>query len=136
MTDCIFCKIAAGELPCAKLIETDLSLGFMDIGPLNPGHSLVIPKRHSEFIVDCTAAELEDCIRIAQRLIRAVMAATGSAGCNLLQNNHACSGQRVPHVHFHVVPRSPDDGFRFGWRTGEYAEGQMDELRQRILERL
>ena len=136
MADCIFCKIVAGQIPAAALVETELALSFMDIAPVNPAHALVIPKRHTETLLDVSREELEECTRMAQRVARAVMAATGSVGCNLLQNTHRCSGQVVSHVHFHVIPRSPDDGFRFGWRQLEYGEGEMDELQRKIRELL
>ena len=136
MADCIFCKIVAGEIPATSLVETELALSFMDIAPVNPGHALVIPKRHTETLLDVSREELGECIRMVQRVARAVMAATGSVGCNLLQNTHQCAGQRVLHVHFHVIPRSPDYGFRFDWRQLEYGEGEMDGLHCRIRELL
>jgi histidine triad (HIT) family protein len=136
MEECIFCKIIAGEVPCAELVETDTVCSFLDIGPVNPGHSLVVPKRHVQTIVELSEEEVSACARVARRLAAAVMSATGSAGCNLLQNNDSCAGQLVPHVHFHVIPRSPDDGFRFGWRSGEYAEGEMEQMARSIKDRL
>jgi len=133
MPDCIFCRIIAGQIPCAKLAETDNVISFMDIAPVNHGHCLVIPKRHVENLLELTEAELHDCIVTAQRVAKATVAATGAVGFNILQNNHPCAGQVVPHMHMHVIPRSPSDGFRFGWRQGRYSEGEMQALQQRIL---
>ena len=133
MSDCVFCKIVAGEIPCAKLVETESVISFLDIGPVNPGHSLVVTRRHCESILQCTEEELEAAIVTVQRLAKAVLAATGAVGCNVLQNNHACAGQLVPHVHFHVIPRAPKDGFNFGWRSGRYEEGDMEAMRQKVL---
>ncbi len=134
--DCIFCKIIAGEVPAAKVIDTKNVISFLDINPVNPGHCLVVPKRHVETLIDLDQNELHNCIFTAQRVARAVMEATDSPGLNLLQNNHRCAHQEVKHVHFHVIPRKPDDGFSLGWRQQEYGEGEMEDLQQKIESRL
>jgi len=136
MQDCVFCKIVGGQIPAAALVETDEVISFLDIAPVNPGHCLVVPKRHVQSLLDLNENELVSCILTAQKLARSVMKATGCPGLNLLQNNDRCAGQLVPHAHFHVIPRSPGDGFSFGWRQGRYAEGEMDRLRQKILQAL
>ena len=136
MEQCVFCRIVAGQIPCARLIETDLVFSFLDIRPVNPGHALIVPKRHADRITDATDQELHACIVTAKRLAAALMQATGSPGCNVLQNNHRCAGQVVPHVHFHIIPRSSDDGFSLGWRQIEYAKGEMERIRTEILRRL
>ncbi len=128
MQECVFCRIVAGEIPAARLIETDLVISFMDIAPVNHGHCLVVPRRHAATLLELTEEELHDCVLTAQRLARAVMKATGSPGLNLLQNNDRCAGQLVGHAHFHVIPRSPDDGFSFGWRQDSYAEGELERM--------
>ena len=133
MDECIFCRIVAGQVPAATLIETDKVMSFMDVAPVNPGHSLVVPKRHVESLADLTQEELHVCIFAVQRVARVVLQATGAPGFNVLQNNHRCSGQVVPHVHFHIIPRRPDDGFKFAWRQGRYAKGEMQELQRKIL---
>jgi histidine triad (HIT) family protein len=132
MVDCVFCRIAAGEVPAAKLIETETVVSFLDIAPVNPGHCLVVPKRHAATLLDLNDEELTDCVLAARQLARAVMEVTGSPGLNLLQNNDRCAGQVVPHVHFHVIPRSPDDGFNFGWRQRRYDEGELERMRNAI----
>ena len=132
MDDCIFCRIVAAEVPAATLIDADNVISFMDIAPVNPGHCLIVPKRHVETLVDLTREELHVCIFAVQRVARAALQATGAPGFSVLQNNDICSGQVVPHVHFHVIPRSPDDGFRLGWRQGCYAEGEMQALQRKM----
>jgi histidine triad (HIT) family protein len=89
-----------------------------------------------ETLIDLDQNELHNCIFTAQRVARAVMEATDSPGLNLLQNNHRCAHQEVKHVHFHVIPRKPDDGFSLGWRQQEYGEGEMEDLQQKIESRL
>lgn len=135
-SDCVFCKIVDGRIPAGRIREDALALSFMDIAPVNRGHVLVIPKRHVIALTDLTRDELVSCITLVQDVAKAVLAATGWPGFNVLQNNHACAGQVVAHCHFHVIPRSPDDGMKFGWRQLKYGEGELEEYRRRIVERL
>lgn len=132
MAQCIFCKIVAGEIPAAILVETDETISFLDINPVNKGHALIVPKRHAGTLLELGEQEVQACASLAQRVANAVMAATGAEGFNLLQNNARCAGQLVPHVHFHVIPRWGDDGFAFGWRQLSYDEGEMEQMRLRI----
>ena len=132
MPDCIFCKIVAGEIPAAELIRTDKVISFLDISPVNPGHALVVPRRHVTSFLDLGQDELHQAVFVAKRVARAVKAATGSPAFNLLQNDGPAAGQVVPHVHIHVIPRSPDDGFGLGWRQLSYAEGELEALQQAI----
>ena len=112
---CIFCKIVAGQIPCHKLYEDDSVLAFLDVGPLATGHALIIPKGHwvtLDQVPDDVAAA---CMRIAPRLSRAIVAQTGVTAWNILQNNGEAAGQAVGHVHFHLIPRAPDDGLGYRW---------------------
>ena len=130
--DCIFCKILANELPSSRVYEDEHCLAFLDIGPLQPGHTLVIPKEHYEFLTDMPDASMAALGNALPRVARAVMAATGAEGFNTFQTNGACSGQMVPHVHFHVIPRRPGDGLGFRWKPFSYGEGEMDTWREKI----
>lgn len=134
--DCIFCKIVAGEIPAAKVYEDDHCLAFMDIGPLAPGHLLVIPKTHYERLWEMDAATAKGIAEQLGSLSQAVMQATGAEGCNLLQNNGQASGQVVMHVHFHIIPRRSGDGLGYRWNPGTYAEGEMEAMRQAIADGL
>ncbi len=136
MAECVFCDIIAGNIPAAKLIETDKVLSFLDISPVNPGHALVVPKRHVASLLDLTQDELHVAIFIAKRVAGAVLEATGSAAFNILQNDGQAAGQLIDHVHFHVIPRSPDDGFSFGWRQLNYEEGTLQSLQRAIQQNL
>jgi len=115
VADCIFCKIIAGEIPCTKVYEDDACLSFMDIGPISPGHTLVIPKKHFELISELTADETAALFRPVARLAAAVKAAVGADGINVLQNNGSSAGQVVAHLHIHLIPRWPGDGLGFRW---------------------
>ena len=104
-SSCIFCKIVAGQIPCHKLYEDEHVFAFLDVGPLSPGHTLVIPKGHYKTVdqmPDETAAAIGRCL---PSLSRAILQATGSTDWNLLQNNGEPAGQEVLHAHFHLIPR-------------------------------
>ncbi|OEU71797.1 MAG: HIT family hydrolase [Desulfovibrio sp. S3730MH75] len=122
--DCIFCKIVAGEIPCFKIYETENVLSFLDIGPVNKGHALVIPKVHYENIWDMPADLGKDIITAAQLAGDAIVKATGADGMNLLMNNNEAAGQLVFHAHFHIIPRFAEDGLKH-WDQMEYND--MDE---------
>ena len=134
--DCIFCKIAAGEVPCAKLLEDDSALAFLDIGPLAEGHALLIPKAHCGTVGEMPADLVSACLKHLPALARAVREATGCEGINILQNNGRVAHQVVPHVHFHVIPRTAGDEFHFNWPAGNYPQGRLAELAGEIRENL
>ncbi len=130
--DCIFCKIVAGQIPSAKVLEDDSCLGFMDIGPLAEGHVLLIPKVHYETLDQMPADLVGAMARHLPSLVKAVQSALGCEGVNVLQNNGRVANQFVPHVHFHVIPRNQGDQFGFNWPAGQYPEGRAGELAEAI----
>lgn len=115
----IFSKILAGEIPCHRVHEDDLVLAFLDIAPLSPGHTLVIPKEakaHLHELSDESAAAIGRCL---PRICRAILAETGATAFNILQNNGASAHQAVMHVHFHVIPKLTDGrGLGLDWKAG------------------
>ena len=127
MSDCIFCRIVAGEIPCTKVYEDDLCLAFMDIGPLADGHTLLIPKKHYEFLYEMPPDEVAHLARRLPAMAKAVQEAMGAEGLNVLQNNGRVSGQAVPHVHFHFIPRVEGDGLGYRWPA---KEADFDALKQ------
>ncbi|MHC4591266.1 MAG: HIT family protein [Planctomycetota bacterium] len=136
MTDCIFCKIIAGTIPAAKLIETDKVTSFLDISPVNPGHALVVPKRHVSSLLSLNQDELHVMIFVAKRVAAAVTEATDSPAFNILQNDGEAAGQIIRHAHLHVIPRNPDDGFSLGWRQLSYSEGELQALQRSVRQKL
>lgn len=137
MPDCIFCKIAAGEIPCAKVYEDETKLAFMDINPIRPGHVLLVPKKHYERVTDMPSDEAAELCGALPALGQAVVAAAKADGMNIHQTNGRCSGQAVFHVHFHLIPRHNDDGYSFHWKpVGPYEQGKMEEWRKRIMNEL
>jgi histidine triad (HIT) family protein len=136
MADCVFCKIVAGEIPCTKVFEDGLCLAFMDIGPISPGHTLLVPKAHYETIHQMPADEAAHLARHIPVLAAAVQKAVSAEGINVLQNNGPCSGQEVLHVHVHLIPRWPEDGLGFRWPAREadpeVLKQQAEAIRQRL----
>jgi len=132
MEDCIFCKITRGELPSSKVFENDLALGFLDINPVNKGHTLIIPKTHYETIFDVPDNTLREVIVAVKKITLAVKKATNAEGISISQNNYIAAGQAVPHIHFHIMPRFASDGLH-NWPQGRYAEKEMEEYRKKIV---
>ena len=134
--DCIFCKIVAGEIPATKVFEDQACVAFLDIGPLADGHVLVISKTHAAMLDEMTAEDAGAMLRNLPALSKAVRAATGCDGINILQNNGTVAHQVVMHVHFHIIPRTAGDAFCFNWPAGEYRPGRMEQVAQAIRENL
>lgn len=130
--DCIFCKIVKGDIPSCKLYEDDKVISFLDIGPANKGHALVISKMHHELLTDTPSELLQKMIIVVQKVAAAVVKATNADGFNVLNNNKKAAGQLVPHVHFHIVPRFADDGLKLVWPNKEYEEKEIEEYMDKI----
>lgn len=131
MSDCIFCKIVKGELPCVKVYETEKVLAFLDLNPVNQGHTLVIPKEHFENLSSTTDEFLSELVVVSKKIGAAVLAATGSVAFNLTVNNGKEAGQVVAHTHFHIIPRFNGDGLRL-WSGKAYAAGEMEAMGEKI----
>ena len=112
---CIFCKIVAGEIPAAKVYEDALTVAFMDIGQVNPGHVLVASKRHAVTVLDLTPEEAGAVMQTALRVAQAAESAFAPDGITLFQANGAAGGQTVFHFHLHVLPRHDNDGVALTW---------------------
>jgi len=122
--DCIFCAIAAGEIPSFKVYEDELVLAYLDINPFSKGHTLVIPKVHSTGLLDTDEATLAAVIARVKKVAAHLKAALPCDGFNVLQNNGAAAGQTVMHLHFHIVPRYGSEPIVF-----ESRKGDMEELK-------
>ena len=108
--NCVFCRIAAGVHPAEIVYQDERVIAFLDIHPLNPGHTLVIPKVHVERLSDLPEELCGPLLAAASRVARAAVTALGAAGVNLVVNDGRAAGQAVLHLHLHVVPRFPGDG--------------------------
>lgn len=135
MNDCVFCKIIKGELPCVKVYEDGKVLAFLDISPVNPGHTLVVPKEHFENILDTPEDVLSEMIKIVKKIASAVLKGSGAEAFNLGVNNGAAAGQVVQHIHFHVMPRFAGDGYKL-WGSKPYGAGEMEEAGNKIKKHL
>ena len=129
---CVFCKIVSGEIPSVKVYEDEGFLAFMDIGPVNKGHVLVIPKKHAETFVDLTEEEAAELFKRVNRIAKAVKKGLNADGLNIILNVGKASGQEVFHVHAHIIPRFENDGMKFGWRKLSYSDNEMEEYAERI----
>lgn len=129
--NCIFCKIVSGEISAQKVYETDKVLAFLDISPINLGHTLVVPKNHSVDMSEVSDQDLSDTMVVVKKVGQAVLDGLGYQGYNIGQNNGPVAGQVVMHLHFHVIPRNPDDGLKL-WPQKDYQAGQADEVAEKI----
>ena len=134
MTDanCIFCRIANGEIPCAKIYEDDNVLAFLDLAPVHHGHTLVIPKSHYKDMLEVPSELGTHVFAALQKVAAAVMKATGAMGFNVMQNNGLAAGQTVFHIHWHIIPRFEDDGLNM-WEQGSYPDAAaMQDMAARV----
>ena len=115
MDGCIFCMIASGEIPSETVLETEDVRVVADISPANPGHLLVIPKRHADDFTKLDEASAVAVIKTAQRVVRAMNNTLHPDGINVLQNNGEAAGQTVRHYHMHLIPRYVGDTVRMSW---------------------
>jgi len=114
MGDCIFCKIANGEIESRKIFESDNFFAIKDVNPKVEGHSLVIPKKHYETLLDMPPTLYGEFLESAKEVALKLIEETKAEGFNLVINNKKVAGQLVPHVHLHVFPRKKGDGFGDG----------------------
>ncbi len=129
--DCIFCKIIAGEIPSEKVFENEHTYAFLDIHPVNKGHTLVVPKTHAENIYDISSANFCTLMETVRTLSPIVKKAVGADGINIGINNGGAAGQIVFHSHVHIIPRYEKDGFRH-WHGTPYEEGEMEKTGETI----
>lgn len=130
---CIFCKIIAGEIPCHKIYEDEKVFVFLDIKPINPGHTLIVPKKHYENLEEISDSDLTAVILRAQAIGGRLKEKLGVAGYNLSINNGAVAGQIVSHLHVHVIPRHAGDGHVVWPRTAAYAPGEAEEVVKKLI---
>lgn len=133
---CIFCRIVAGELPATKIYEDELTIAFLDISQVNPGHTLVIVKRHADNLLELTADEAAAAMRTAHKVAHAVKAAFDAPGITLLQANGKEGFQTVFHFHLHVVPRHADDGITLGWPRKNPSREQLESYAAQLSDAL
>jgi len=130
VSDCIFCRIAAGTAACEEIYRDDATLAFMDINPANDGHCLVIPKTHIEHVFDMPPALFGAVASTAAKVARIVDEVLRPGGISLVQANGEAAGQSVLHVHIHVLPRRADDNLLMNWSRDDGGDdGRLDPQR-------
>ena len=131
MEDCIFCKIVDGKIPAAKVYEDDKVIIFLDIMPANKGHCLVVPKSHSQTLLEMNDDDLIATIKAAKNAAKALSLSFG-ASFNIVMNNGKEAGQVVNHSHVHVIPRFQKDRLRIKWSHLKYEGDEMKEYADKI----
>ena len=130
--NCIFCKIAAGEIPSATLYEDDDFRVILDIEPASKGHALILPKEHYANLSELDDELASKALVLAKKMITKLTDILGCDGYNILQNNGPVAGQTVFHFHMHLIPRYKEDDVKIGWKMGKLTE----EVREEILEKI
>ena len=132
MEDCVFCKIASGKIPAAKVYEDSNVMAFLDIMPANKGHCLIVPKKHYETVLEVPDEDLSLLIKTAKKVAKALSLSVGNGAFNLVMNNGKEAGQLVSHAHLHVIPRFKSDRLRLKWSHQKYMENEMKEFQEKI----
>lgn len=130
--DCIFCKIAKGDIPSATLYEDEDFRVMLDIGPASLGHTLILPKQHYADIYELPDELAEKVFVLAKKTARALQLGLNLEGLNILQNNGELAGQTVFHFHMHLIPRYQGDGLGLSWRPGELKDEERDAVIEKI----
>ena len=130
--NCIFCKIANGEIPSATVYEDDDFRAILDLGPASKGHALILPKQHFKDLCELDPAIAAKALPLAGKIGAAMKKALGCTGFNVVQNNGISAGQTVFHFHMHLIPRYKDDQVGLGWKMGELTDADKEDILSRI----
>jgi len=130
--DCLFCKIISGEIPSNKVYEDENVLAFLDINPVNHGHTLVIPKRHVANIEEASEEQLAQVMSVIKKIGQSIKDGLGVKGYNVMENNDSVAGQIISHLHFHIIPRHEGDGLKLWPSRRSYEGGQAEEILAKI----
>lgn len=132
MQDCIFCKIANGEIPAATIYEDDDFRVILDLGPASQGHALILPKAHYADVYEIPEELAGKAFALAARMAKKMTTALGCDGFNILQNNKEIAGQTVFHFHMHLIPRYEGDGVNLTWAQGTLTEEDKKTLLKKL----
>lgn len=134
MSDCIFCKLANGDIPTNTVYEDDDFRVILDAAPANLGHCLVLPKNHAANIFELDSELCGKAFKLAAKIAKAVKAATNCDGVNILQNNGDAAGQTVFHFHIHIIPRFAADDVKFEF--GSFKTDDTASILNKLIENL
>ncbi len=132
MNDCVFCKIVAGQIPSTRVFEDEHTLAFMDLGQVNPGHTLVAVKKHAENIYALDDEQAAAVARTSVRVSRAIREAFKPEGLSVYQANGKAAGQTVFHYHVHLLPRHAGDGMELTWPVKNPPREKLEEYAGKI----
>lgn len=132
--NCIFCKIANGEIPSKTLFEDEEFRVILDLGPAAKGHALILPKNHFANLYELPDDTASKVMLLAKKMAVKMTDKLKCDGFNLVQNNGETAGQTVFHFHMHLIPRYKDDGQKIGWKPGEPSQEELEEIRSQIVE--
>lgn len=134
MENCIFCRIANGEIPAATLHEDEDFRVILDLGPATKGHALILPKKHAANIYEISEENLSKAIILAKKMAGKMTEALGCDGFNIVQNNGEAAGQTVFHFHMHLIPRYDGDGAKVaGWKPGKLEDDVKAEILSKVV---
>lgn len=136
MDNCIFCKIMKGEIPCNKIYEDKFTFAFLDINPVNIGHTLVIPKSHSPTFLEMPLKDSEKIMKTINKIAPAILSVLGTSAFNLVQSNGKAADQAINHVHFHIIPRYENDNKDIKWKTEQALPGELNTISEKIKQEL
>lgn len=132
--DCIFCKIANGEIPSKSLYEDDDFKVILDLGPATKGHALILPKDHYANLYELPENAAAEAMKLAKTMAAKMTEKLHADGFNLVQNNGEAAGQTVMHFHLHLIPRYENDGQHILWRPGSASPEELEEIQKQITE--
>lgn len=132
--DCIFCKIANGEIPSKTLFEDEVFRVILDLGPATKGHALLIPKDHADNLYELSDETAGKVLVLAKKMATQITKKLNCAGFNLVQNNGEAAGQTVHHFHMHMIPRYENDGQSINWVPGEPTQEELETIKKQIVE--
>ncbi len=129
MNDCLFCKIVAGEIPSYKVYEDERFLAFLDINPVNRGHTLIVPKKHSKSLLEMEDNLASEMVILIKTLAKHIKEKLNADGINIMSNIEAPAGQIIFHTHIHIIPRFKNDGFKH-WHGTEYKKNEAQKIQE------
>lgn len=132
MDNCIFCKIANGEIPSATLYEDGDFRVILDLGPASKGHALILPKQHAANLYELPDELAGKAMILAKKMGIRLSEALGCDGLNVVQNNGEAAGQTVFHFHIHLIPRNQGDGIGVSWTPGKLTDEMKEEVLSKI----
>ena len=132
--DCIFCKIANGEIPSKTLYEDPEFRVILDLGPATKGHALILPKEHAGDLYELPEESAAKAMTLAQKIGKTMEQKLHCDGLNLVQNNGEAAGQTVRHFHLHLIPRYVNDGQSINWKPGKPSDEELEAIRKTIVQ--